>query len=377
MDYYCRNCGAEYTQLPTGMRCCCGASLWMRYPHRLTKESIRKEDFSMWRYASALPGASDIFRVSLGEGLTPLVPVAWGDRTIWVKNESQEPTGSFKDRGTALVISYEKHRGTKRVSEDSSGNAGASVAAYAARADISCEIYVPDYTSRGKVVQAMAYGAKVHKVAGSRDHTAEVAQRSSNGCVYIGHNWHPAFVEGVKTLAFELWEQSGFQVPDAVICAVGNGSVAIGLYLGFLDLLNSGQISRLPRIYGVQSKNCNTICRTFRGESVNYTVQPTLAEGIALYRSSKAKETASLIRETGGKMIDVSEQQIETALQQLFRNGFFAEPTSAAAFAGLNSLIESGELPPAQRVCVTLSGNGLKATQKILDMFSWEAEEDV
>lgn len=365
MKYICKCCGWEYLELPKKLRCGCGASLWMEYPHRLKKQDIIQNDFSMWRYEAALPMKKAECAVTLGEGLTPLLKETWNGHEIWIKNESAEPTGSFKDRGIALSINDAMRRGCIHIAEDSSGNAGASTAAYAARAGIQCDIYVPASTSEGKVGQIIAHGANIRKVEGNRIRTAEAAQSGENGALYIGHNWYPAFVEGIKTVAYEIWEQMDFRAPDVFLCAAGNGSMVLGAYLGFRDLLDSGEIEKMPRIYGVQASSCNPISRLFRGESVDFAQRETIAEGIALYRSSKAQETVTAIRQSGGTMIDVDENEITCALRQLVRKGLFAEPTSAAAFAGLTKLQEQGEIKKNERVAITLSGNGLKAIEKI------------
>lgn len=365
MKYTCKCCGRVYLELPKELRCGCGASLWMEYPHKLQKQDIIQDDFSMWRYEAALPIKKADCVVTLGEGMTPLLRENWNGYEIWIKNESAEPTGSFKDRGIALSINDAMRRGCIHIAEDSSGNAGASTAAYAARAGIQCDIYVPASTSEGKVGQIIAHGANIRKVEGNRFRTAEAAQNGENGALYIGHNWYPAFVEGIKTVAYEIWEQMGFKAPDVFLCAAGNGSMVLGAYLGFRDLLDSGEIEKMPRIYGVQASSCNPISRLFRGESVDFAQRETIAEGIALYRSSKAQETVTAIRQSGGTMIDVDENEITCALRQLVRKGLFAEPTSAAAFAGLTKLQEQGEIKKNERVAITLSGNGLKAIEKI------------
>lgn len=365
MKYICKCCGWEYLELPKKLRCGCGASLWMEYPHKLQKQDIIQDDFSMWRYEAALPIKKADCVVTLGEGLTPLLRENWNGYEIWIKNESAEPTGSFKDRGIALSINDAMRRGCIHIAEDSSGNAGASTAAYAARAGIQCDIYVPASTSEGKVGQIIAHGANIRKVEGNRIRTAEAAQSGENGALYIGHNWYPAFVEGIKTVAYEIWEQMGFKAPDVFLCAAGNGSMVLGAYLGFRDLLDSGEIEKMPRIYGVQASSCNPISRLFRGESVDFAQRETIAEGIALYRSSKAQETVTAVRQSGGTMIDVEEDEIACALCLLVRKGLFAEPTSAAAFAGLTKLQEQGEIKKNERVAITLSGNGLKAVEKI------------
>ncbi len=187
---------------------------------------------SMWRYAAALPIGVDE-AVSLGEGWTPLLAGAWHGTRIDYKLEFMMPTGSFKDRGTTVLVSYLKSRGVGRVLEDSSGNAGASLAAYAAAAGLACRILVPETASYPKIAQIAAAGADVVTIRGSREDVAVAAIRQSAELFYASHNWQPMFVEGVKTLAYELWEQGGFTAPDNVVVPLGYGSNVLGTERGF------------------------------------------------------------------------------------------------------------------------------------------------
>ena len=192
----------------------------------------------VWRYWRSTPIAPDR-AVTLGEPTTPLIPVTIDGGNALAKLDSMMPTGSFKDRGATILISFLKSQGVTQIVEDSSGNAAASMAGYAARAGIACEVYAPATASPGKLVQAAAYGAKVIRVEGTRDDVAHAAERAAQrpGNAYATHNWHPFFIEGVKTWAYEVWEQLGYHVPDVVIAPGGSGSVVL--------LMNDSQLVAL------------------------------------------------------------------------------------------------------------------------------------
>ncbi len=178
----------------------------------------------MWRFREALPIENDENIVSFQEGYTPLLPFQVEGRPILLKQEHLFPTGSFKDRGASVLISRAKELGVERVVEDSSGNAGAAIAAYAAQAGIACDIYVPDNTSPAKLAQIKLYGARLHKIPGSRENTAEAARDMAKDHFYASHVWNPYFFQGTKTFSFEIWEQLGGQAPDTILCLDGHKS---------------------------------------------------------------------------------------------------------------------------------------------------------
>ncbi len=370
MKYVCKHCSKVYEASASLWRCECGASLWCDFFATFRKKDIDSSDLTMWRYSKAYPLTRDQITVSYNEGLTPLARTDWDGLNLLIKMDCLMPSGSFKDRGVAMVINYLRTQGVKHITEDSSGNAGASNAAYAALAGIRCDIYVPAGAAEGKLMQTRLYNARMHAVSGSRDAVAQAAQQDPEGGVYAGHNWHPFFVQGTKSAAYEMWEQNGFKAPEAVVSAVGNGSTLVGMYLGFSELLASGEISRMPRLYGIQAENCNTIARAFNGESLDYEVKPTIAEGISLYRPSKVDEVVRMARESGGAILSVSEEEIASALLQAGSRGFCIEPTTAASFAGVNKLRQSGDLAKGESVGVTLSGTGLKATAAITEIMN-------
>lgn len=366
MKYVCRTCGRVYEEGCAEWRCACGGSLWLdREPVEFHRSDIRTEEYSMWRYEKAYPMKKAELRATLGEGLTPLTQDTWDGVPVWMKNDALMPTGSFKDRGVVLMINNMASRGIEKITEDSSGNAGAVVAIYAAKAGIACSIYVPANTSGGKVAQVIASGAALHKIPGLRERAAEAAQAGTEG-VYASHNWNPYFVEGVKSMAYEIWEQLGFSAPDNIICPTGNGSIALGLAQGFSELLANGEVAHLPRLFPVQPENCNPIWRKFWNVDTPFEAKETVAEGIALEHPSKCREVVEAVRRSQGELVSVTEEEILTALKQACRKGYFVEPTSSAAFAGTSKLIAAGKISAGETTVIVISGNGLKAGDKII-----------
>jgi threonine synthase len=333
----------------------------------LGRRDIETSRHSVWRYAKALLVSAE-HAVSLGEGWTPLVPGEWGGSPVRFKLEFMMPTGSFKDRGTTVMVSYLRSRGVERVLEDSSGNAGASLSAYAAASGLSCRVLVPETASYPKIAQIAACGADVVTIEGSRQDVADAALRQSAEIFYASHNWQPFFVEGVKTLAYELWEQLGFRPPDNVVVPLGYGSNVLGCDRGFDELARRGEIDARPRLFGVQAANCAPYHAAFRAgveHLVPTAVAPTLAEGIASAKPTRVAEVLRAVRESGGAVVAVDEAEIVEALRALARRGLYVEPTSAAAAAGLTRLRASGAIRPEETTVLVLTGSGLKASAAI------------
>jgi threonine synthase len=344
-----------------------GAHLNLTAGPGLTRAAIRKDRYDVWRYGAAIDVA-DSHVVSLGEGWTPLVPGRWQGAETLFKLEFTMPTGSFKDRGTTALVSYLKSRGIEHVLEDSSGNAGASLSAYAAAAGMRCRILVPETASYPKIAQIAACGADVLTIRGSRQDVADTAEAMSAEIFYASHNWVPFFTEGTKTLAFELWEQLGFEAPDNVVTPLGYGSNVIGCLRGFEELRRCGEIERVPKIFGVQAENCAPYHAAWQAGSeslVPTEVKPTIAEGIASSKPTRVKEVLNGVRQSGGSIVAVSESEIVDALRDLAAKGLYVEPTSASAAAGLTRLLRSGGIAPGERTVLVLTGSGLKASQRI------------
>ena len=344
----------------------------------LTRGQIRTERYSVWRYAAAIE-VDDTHAVTMGEGWTPLNAGDWrGARTLF-KLEFMMPTGSFKDRGMTVMVSYLRSRGIDRVLEDSSGNAGASLSAYAAAAGMQCRILVPETASYPKIAQIAACGADVVTVRGSRQDVADAAVRMSSEIFYASHNWVPFFVEGTKTLAYELWEQLGFEAPDNVVTPLGYGSNVLGCLRGFDDLQRSGEIRRVPKIFGVQAENCAPYYAAWKagGDTlVPTSVTPTIAEGIASSQPTRVKDVLQGVRESGGAIVAVSEAEIVEALGNLARKGLYVEPTSAAGAAGLTQLLVTGAIKPDETTVLVLTGTGLKASERIGELLALSARSE-
>ena len=266
------------------------------------------------------------------------------------------------------MISALRQQGVTRLLEDSSGNGGAAIAAYAAAAGIKAKILVPASTQPGKTVQMRAYGAEVELIPGSRQDTADEAERQAERIFYASHNWQAFFLQGTKTLAYELWEDLGFRAPDNVLIPTGAGSNVLGCDIGFGELLRRGEIKRLPRLFAVQPANCAPLCASFASgaeDTMPVKTLPTIAEGTAIAKPVRAREVLAAIRRSGGAAVSVTEEEIVEAMNDLARSGLYVEPTSASAAAALSGLLRRGVIRPEETTVVVLTGAGLKATQRI------------
>jgi threonine synthase len=280
--------------------------------------------------------------VTLGEGDTPLV--------AGYKLESLAPTGSFKDRGACVVASCLKQMGVTRAVFDSSGNAGAAMAAYTAAAGIEAVVFAPADASPAKLRQIAAYGARLEVVKGAR---AEVTRRAQawaddHGDFYASHLWSPFFSAGLRTIAAELGAVS------AVVAPAGSGSLLIGLHAGFRRLLATGRIAALPALYGVQAEACDPLVSAFEGRAAN-TGGFTVAEGVRIAAPPRREEVLAAVRESGGALVAVSDAEITAAADALARRGLLVEPTGAVGEAGRRRLGLGDE------AVVILTGTGLKA----------------
>ncbi|MGD8398723.1 MAG: pyridoxal-phosphate dependent enzyme, partial [Anaerolineae bacterium] len=345
MQVTCPACGACETLSADRWRCDCGAAWEPVARHDLDPGAIDADDRSLWRYRRLLDLGLDQPTVRLGAGWTPLVPLAWAGRTIHCKLEFLAPTASFKDRGTATMIEVLARLGVRRVVDDSSGNAGASVAAYAAAAGLHADIYVPAYASPAKQQQIAVYGARVHATAGPRDRAREAAfaavSRSSDVAL-ASHAYHPAFLAGQQTVAWELWEQMGRQAPGWLVLPVGQGLHLLGAWHGFRRLAAAGLVERIPRLVAVQAARLAPLVRAFNAGLDDVPAlepeEPSVAEGLAIARPVRGRRLLAAIRESGGACLAVDDEAILSAQRQLAHCGFYVEPTSATAVAALDEV---------------------------------------
>lgn len=347
-----------------------GRPLWIEAGPGITREEIDRTTHSLWRYRAALPLTIEE-PISLGEGRTPLIEAPTGHSGL-LKLDFLNPTGSFKDRGTSVMLSYLRQCGVRSVLEDSSGNGGSSVAGYAAAGQMTATIFAPSSTSEGKILQVRAYGADVELIPGPRIESQNAAIRREGEAFYASHNWQPFFLQGTKTLAYELWEELGFTAPDNVIVPVGAGSSLLGCWLGFTELLRAGSIGRMPRLFAAQPFNCSPVDAAFWGEEKR-PVHPTLAEGTAIAEPLRLDLILQALTETGGRPVAVHEHDIVRALSELCRAGLFVEPTSATAAAAYGMLLDE-VIAPEETTVVLLTGSGLKAAQRVFDLTQSSAD---
>jgi threonine synthase len=322
---------------------------------------------SLWRYAAALP-VEVRDPITMGEGLTPLVSRSWRGVPARFKLEWISPTGSFKDRGASVMVSVLRSQGVTKLLEDSSGNGGAAIAAYAAAGGLKAKILVPASTAQDKIVQMRAYGAEIELVPGTRQDVSDAAARQAAAIFYAGHNWQPFFLQGTKTLAYELWEDLKFNEPDNIIVPTGAGSNIMGCDIGFSELLCRGEIPSLPRLFAAQPENCAPLHASFKAGSddlVPIEVRPTIAEGASIAKPVRTREVLGALRRSGGATVAVSEAEIEKALFELSRIGLYAEPTSALAAAAFTRLLERGVIQPTETTVIVLTGSGLKTTRRV------------
>ncbi|PPQ29425.1 threonine synthase [Rhodopila globiformis] len=336
----------------------------------LTRTQIDAGLRSLWRYRAAFPLAVEQ-PITLGEGCTPLIARRIGGVSTLLKCEWLNPTCSFKDRGASVMLSLLRAQGITAVLEDSSGNGGAAVSCYAAAGGMAATILTPESTSPAKTVQMRAHGATVDLIPGTRQDTADAAVARSESIFYASHNWHPFFLHGTKTLAYELWEDLGFRAPDNIITPCGAGSNVLGCGIGFAELLRAGEIDTLPRIFAAQPANCAPIGTAFLAgaeDAVPTTIAPTMAEGTAIAHPVRMREVLGILRETNGGAVMLDEAEIAAATLDLARAGVYVEPTSAQASAAFGKLLETGTITPEQTTVLVMTGTGLKATPRIAEL---------
>jgi threonine synthase len=334
-----------------------------------TTAELRERPQTLWRYREALP-VSEPAGLSMGEGMTPLLPVA-GRPGLALKVDYLMPSGSFKDRGAVVLVALASQLRATQLVADSSGNAGAAIAAYAARAGIPCDVYVPAATSARKLAQLHAYGATVHRIEGSREDTAAAAVLAADrpGVCYASHVHNPVFLHGTKTYVYELWEQLGGRLPATLVLPAGNGTLVLGCYLGASELLHQGLIDRLPTLIAVQADGCAPLARAFSDGSTapaEIAGTATIAEGIAIAAPARGEQILAAVRETGGTILTVTDDQVLAASADLARSGLYVEPTSAVCWAAIRAglvpvLAGQGEAGNGPHTVVPLCGTGLKS----------------
>ena len=374
----CSICGAGHSPAELQTICRdCGRSLFARYDldaakRTLTRENLGRRPASMWRYAEVLAGSDVADRVSLGEGMTPLLAAPrlgaeLGCAALWVKDEGGNPTGSFKARGIAAAMAMALKLGVTDVGMPTAGNAGSASAAYGARSGIRAHIAMPGDTPESIVSEVRNYGAELQLIDGL---ISDAGRLIAQGC--REHGWfematlkEPYRVEGKKTMGYELWEQLDGQLPDAILYPTGGGTGLIGMWKAFdelerMDLLGPER----PRMFAVQSEGCAPIVRAWEAGAERarpWEDAATVAPGIRVPAPFADDLILQALRESGGSAVAVPDDAIVPAMRQMARaEGIDACPEGAASLAGLRRLLSDGELHRDDRIVLFNTGSGLK-----------------
>ena len=289
---------------------------------------------------------------------------------LFVKDDSMNPTASLKDRATSVAIARAVQEGATAVAAASTGNAGSSLAGFAAAEGVPCYIFVPADAPRPKVAQLLVYGATVFAVDGSYDDAFELAAEAIDHFGWYNRSCavNPYLIEGKKTVAFEICEQMDFEAPDRVFIPVGDGCITSGVAKGFEEFRRLGFIDRLPQLVGVQAEGCDPVKVAFDREAeLEPCVACTIADSIAAGHPRNWRKATRGIRASGGSMMTVTDDEILTAVGELGRGmGVFAEPAGATAFAGLAKAVREGEVASDETVVVLMTGSGLKDTDSAM-----------
>lgn len=361
-EFTCAVCDRTYPMDEDIWHCECGGVLEVTDLPAFDRAAIVQDDYSLWRYRHMLGFEEAEHIVSMGEGFTPMVTTSIYGVPVRTKIEYMSPTGSYKDRGTTVLVSYLKRFDKLRsVVEDSSGNAGASLAAYAARIGLKARIFVPADASGPKLGQIEIYGAELHPIEGPRAAAQEAAHAAAEKEYYASHTYNPLFMAGLRTFAYEVAEQLGWKAPHNLIFPVGHGTFLLGTYRGFQEMLAAGVIDHMPRFFAVQSRACDPIFQAFRrGFDDVQPIAPghTIAEGIRIAYPPRGRQVLEAIRESGGSVLTVTDREITRARRAMARLGLFIEPTSAVAVAGLRKLDKM--LGDEGVTVMPLTGSGLK-----------------
>lgn len=366
----CQACDRTFPLAAPLWRCVCGGVIDVRGTAIFRKDDLAQRPLNFWRYWEPLALPSATPSITLGEVMTPIVTTSFRGWRLSLKLEYALPSGSYKDRGIAVCMNHLAGMGVEAIAEDSSGNAGASTAAYAAAAGLHADIYVPETASLAKINQIRIYGAQCHLVPGTRTEAALAAQGGRAARQYIGHSWNPLFACGIKSLAYEIAEQRGWRSPDWIVVPLGGGSLVLGLIDGFAELLVAGYVQSVPRILAVQSAACAPIYNAWHRNDAMITVaelHPTVGEGVAIPNPPRGNQVLQALRRCNGAMLAVDDAQLLSCWRDMARIGIFMEPTSAVAVAGAWLATQSPAIiDPADSVVVLVTGHGLKTTQALM-----------
>jgi threonine synthase len=390
----CINCGTEYGIDEIVYFCRkCGDLLEIKYEREALAKAISKSDWrnsplSVWRYRDFMPISDPLKIVSLNEGGTGLhlcrrLAKHLGIRQLSVKNEGENPTGSFKDRGMTVGVTKAVELGVKSVICASTGNTSASLAAYAAKAGLKCAVLIPSgKIAYGKLSQAMIYGAKVIQVRGNFDESLDIVLKLSekHRTIYLLNSINPFRIEGQKSLGFEICDQLNQEAPDRIIVPVGNAGNISAIWKGFSEFHELGVVEALPKMTGIQAAGAAPIAQAIKSGSdviVPVSAPETVATAIRIGAPVSWKKAITAIRESHGTAETVTDEEILSAQKMLARvEGLFVEPASASSIAGLIKLVENGTIDRDERIVCVTTGHGLKDPDTAVKMSEKPVEVD-
>lgn len=332
------------------------------------EEIAQSREYSLWRYKKMLPVKPDAVQPPLQVGWTPLYKTEklgnkFGVKNLYIKDDGRNPTASLKDRASAIGVAKAIEAKADTICAASTGNAASSLAGLAASAGIKTVIFVPRRAPKAKVAQLLIYGAKTIIVDDTYDRAFEVSIEVTQQFPFYNRNcaYNPYLVEGKKTVAFEIWEQMGFQSPDRIYVSIGDGCITSGIYKGFYDLIQLGLADKMPQIIGVQAEGCNPIEIAMNSGKFSPQNADTIADSIAVGVPRNRLKAIRALKESKGQCISVSDDEIRTSLIELPRNtGVFGEPAGVTAYAGFKKQASAKAIKPDEKVVVLITGNGLK-----------------
>lgn len=376
VGFKCVECACSFTASEVEYVCSkCGGNLDVLYDYDRIGQQLNKttlaadRNFTIWRYRALLPIEDSSPVPPLMVGWTPIYDCPqlageFGVKQLLVKDDGRNPTASFKDRPSALAVVKAREVGARIITTASSGNAGCALAGMCASVGMKSVIFVPSTAPTAKIAQLQIYGAKVVLVEGSYDEAYDLCLAAGQryGWYQRSTGYNPFMTEGKKTAALEIGEQLQWEVPATVFVGVGDGCIIGGLWKGFNDLYRLGWIERLPKLIGVQAAGASAVVDAVNGDGVLRAGSAyTVADSINVGQPRDATKAILALRESGGRGVKVSDEEIVAAIAKLARaTGVFAEPAAAAAFAGFTKQCESGAIRPDERVLLMLTGNGLK-----------------
>ena len=376
-DIVCSRCDCSYPLKRSINLCACGSPLLVRYDlkkaaARVAPSSFQTRSATLWRYRELLPLQDDANLVTLGEGFTPLLDAKalaqeFSVKRLWIKDESRNPTGSFKDRGLSVAVSRAKELGIKKVAIPSAGNAAGSLAAYAARAGIEAHIFMPRDTPSANQIEVRQYGARLTLVYGLISDCGRLIaeKKSAEGWFDVSTLKEPYRVEGKKTMGYEIAEQLGWNLPDVIIYPTGGGTGLIGMWKAFAEMEKLGWItSKRPRMVAVQASGCAPIVKAFNDGKD--TAEPwqnaqTVAAGLRVPQAVGDFLMLRVLRESNGTAISVGDDEILAEIPRIGRTeGIFFCPEGAACVVALRHLTQSGWIRSTEEVVIFNTASGLK-----------------